>query len=408
MGKLKLKSFIPVGVGLLTFATLVGSISGSLAWWAYSTRVSVSYQGTSVSTSEQLQIGLRLDTTIFGADEIEELGLTADPSVSTPEYTYAFANAGGGLSADLIAKYIEIEGKYATDELVPVTSNSYVENQDLVLYENLLSGHPTNTEHALTEKYVFVPFIFRILRLNAVGEEDKYLANKEIYVSNVIADAMLPGSSSELIQNALRIHFNDGSQKFILHSGDHSYRKDMSEAQKAAAIANMYTPVAGLLDLNSDGYFDAAGGKEILYGDCSVTTENTFVQSGTPTKLSDINSVYNDVTDPDDKDAILSDLTNASTFISRHPSGVTCYEDYDGINIGRAYYKTLDMVAPDESHGALTDGIAVCTTSNDAKAIAELDTTIWLEGWDHQIIDQSLEPDYKFNLVLQFQIDLFN
>ena len=83
MGKLKLKSFIPVGVGLLTFATLVGSISGSLAWWAYSTRVSVSYQGTSVNTSEQLQIGLKLDANVFGTDEIEDLGLKEDTSLAT-------------------------------------------------------------------------------------------------------------------------------------------------------------------------------------------------------------------------------------------------------------------------------------------------------------------------------------
>ena len=58
--KFGLKKMIPVGISLLTFATFVGSISGSLAWWAYSTRAAVSYQGTSVSTSEQLQIGLKL------------------------------------------------------------------------------------------------------------------------------------------------------------------------------------------------------------------------------------------------------------------------------------------------------------------------------------------------------------
>ena len=408
MGKLKLKSFIPVGVGLLTFATLVGSISGSLAWWAYSTRVSVSYQGTSVNTSEQLQIGLKLDANVFGTDEIEDLGLKEDTSLATVDYRYAFADAGGGLSTDTIANYIRMEGRYATNELVPITSNSYVENQDLVLYENLLSGHATNLEHALTEKYVYIPFVFRILKLNAVNEDDKYIGGKEIFLSNVIADAILEGSSSDMIRNALRIHLDDGSQKFILHTGDNSYSKDMTDEQKATAIANMYTPVAGVLDLNSDGYYDSDDGKEILYGDYTVTSENTFIQSGTPAKLSDLNGVYDDVTDPDDKDAILSDLTNASTFIARHHAGMTCYTDYTGINVGEAHYKTLEMIKPDESHGVLTDGTAVCVTSNDSRGIAELDTTIWLEGWDHEIIDQSLEPDYKFNLVLQFQIDLFN
>ena len=70
MGKFKLSKMVPVGLGLLTFAGIVGSISGSLAWWAYSTRVSASYQGTSVTTSEQLQIGLKLLKTDPKVDDI--------------------------------------------------------------------------------------------------------------------------------------------------------------------------------------------------------------------------------------------------------------------------------------------------------------------------------------------------
>ena len=47
----------------------------------------------------------------------------------------------------------------------------------------------------------------------------------------------------------------------------------------------------------------------------------------------------------------------------------------------------------------------LCTTADSAgKYLAELDTIIWLEGWDHVVIDKALS--HKFNLGLQFQIDL--
>ena len=45
-------------LGLATFASLVGTVSGTLAWYAYSTRATVSYSGTSVNNTVQLQIGI--------------------------------------------------------------------------------------------------------------------------------------------------------------------------------------------------------------------------------------------------------------------------------------------------------------------------------------------------------------
>ena len=422
MGKFGLKSMIPVGVSLLTFATLVGSISGSLAWWAYSTRVSISYQGTSVSTSEQLQIGLKLDEAIFGDAEIASLGLIKDPNLTSTEldeqnnphtYCYAFAASNSGLPSYTISQYLTLEGKYSVYELNPITSNRYNNNEDLYLYQNLLSGYATNTEKASYDKYVFIPFVFRIAKLNSEDPADQYVGGEKIYLSNVFAQTTSVGASTDFVENAMRIHFNDGTQKFILHYGDHSYNKSMNESERAAAIAKMYTPVAGVLDLNNDGYYDSNSGKEILYGDCTVNSENTFIQNGVPTRMTDINGVYDELEDGSpEKEAILTNPYYASTFLSKHHDGMTCYSDYEGIDIGKAQYKTLEMVKPDESHGYLTDGVPVCVTNNTEGnlfyGVGSLDVTIWLEGWDHEIIDRSLETDYVFNLSLQFEIDLFN
>ena len=392
--KFGLKSFIPVGISLLTFAAFVGSISGSLAWWAYSTRAAVSYQGTSVSTSEQLQIGLKLLQERFDDDEIDELkslGLTEDTGLADGTYRYFFAKAGGGLSSEILKKYLELEGTYAIDELQPVTSRAYAEGQDLTLYENVMTGVSVNTAEALKLKYVYLPFTFRILKLNAVDASDLYAEGRKIYVSKATAETPTAGTAH--IQNSLRVHFNNGiaSEQFILNAGD-TVTTDPSQ---------MYTPVAGALDLDDDGTYDAVAGHEIIYGDYSGTATNTFVQYTPPAKLANINGIEG-LSESD-----LENMANSSTFLAKHGIDNTCFEDYSGLTFAKAYYKTLAEIKPNDNHAILTGGRVIATTAGTSgNFIAELGVTVWLEGWDHALVDKA--QSQKFNLGLQFQIDLVN
>ena len=389
--KFGLKKLAPFGIGLLVLATFVGSISGSLAWWAYSTRVAVSYQGTSVSTSEQLQIGLKLDSAKFTDEEIEDLGLEEDVSLAGGGYRYVFSKAGGGLPANTISKYLEAEGVYATNELAPVTSGTYTSGTSgFGLKESLISGHQNNTTPALTSKYVHIPFVFRILKLNAVGESDKYAGERDIYLSKVVAEASSANASAK-VQNALRMHINNGtvSEQFILNPG--SEETDPSK---------MYTTVAGALDLNKDGYYDYDNsGEEIVYGYYSGTPTHLVADAPAPTVLSDINNVGASSEE-------LADLSNFTTFLAAHGTGKTYYEDYDGLTLGTAQYKTMSQIKPDDTQPTLVGGLALCQTASSGNYLAELETTIWLEGWDHNVVDS--EKSHQFNLGLQFIIDLVN
>ena len=398
--KFGLSKLVPVGIGLLTFAGFVGSISGSLAWWAYSTRVAVSYQGTSVTTSEQLQIGLRISKSDPKADDIisalATYEVTEDTYIATSTDRYVFAKAGGGFSAEAMQTYLTTQGQYAIDELAPVTSKDYVEGQNLTLYESLIRGRADNSEAASHTKYVRIPFVFRILKLTATGSRDDFEADRPIYLSKVIAEASSESGAST-VHEALRVHFNNGTvaEQFILNVGDNT----------TTEASEMYTPVAGILDLDKDGYYDTEGGEELLYGSYTGTATGKYTQSGDPASMSDINGVYADMEDGAAKDAILADDENASTFLAKHPNGKTCYFDYSGLTLGKAYYKTLDSIKPDDSHTILSGGRVLCTTANSTgNYIADLDTTIWLEGWDHAVIDEAVT--HKFNLGLQFQIDL--
>ena len=396
MKKFGLKSLIPVGISLLTFAGFVGSISGSLAWWAYSTRVSASYQGTSVTTSEQLQIGFKLDVTKFDTaakvKALTDLGLVEDTPEGETNYRYVFAKAGGGLSALEIKTYLEQEGTYAIDELVPVTSRTYATGQEFTLYESLIAGNEKNTEIALESKYVHIPFVFRILKLNAVNNNDSYAGGRLIYLSKVIADADSDNPNST-IANGLRIHFDNGTDSFILNPSDTS----TNDTGK--------TNVCGLLSIGGvKGYYDVdSTGTEILYGDYTGSKPATSVQAVAPTSMSDVNGTGAD-------SATLADMSKTTTFLAAHRQGATIYPSLEDVNTeggfkkGTQEYKTMHAIAPDSSTAVLSGGQPLCETAESGNHLAELDAVIWLEGWDHSVIDT--QASHKFNLGLQFQIDL--
>ena len=391
--KFGLKKLIPFGIGLLVLAAFVGSVSGSLAWWAFSTRVSVSYQGTSVTTSEQLQIGLKLDRTVFNTDEkVDAIGLEEDEDLSAADehYRYVFAEAGSGLSASAISTYSRTMG-HASNELAPVTSKSYTTGGSFALRESLVGFVQNNNELALDNKYVKVPFVFRILKLNSVSAADKYADGRDIYLSKVVSEAAGSNPDSNIAE-ALRIFFK-GTNEFILNPSD-----DTTELTGT-------TQVCGVLNIGgSDNFYDCDEyGKEIIYGDYTYGSEPaTFVPTAEQAaELSNINNV----TLPGTFD--YTDLTQHTTFLSAHEQGKQCYANYDDITPGVQQYRTMAAIKPDDTHATLTGGEALCTTASAAgNYLAELEATIWLEGWDHAIVDTAIS--HQFNLGLQFQIDLVN
>ena len=76
-------------LGIATFASLAGTISGTLAWYAYSTRASLSYTGTSIEQTAQLQIGVVSPVAVdyTSADKMIE-----DENLSDSTHHYYFAS----------------------------------------------------------------------------------------------------------------------------------------------------------------------------------------------------------------------------------------------------------------------------------------------------------------------------
>ena len=144
-----LKTAITI-LGLSTALSLVGSISGTIAWYAYTTRALVSYTGTSVQSTTQLQIGIKSDIPInftTNASLIDDVTFSEDlyyDEVNDPHREnklyanhYYFMKVGsGGMPAAIINDYLSAKG-YATNVLEPLSSYSYTPGGLLYQYNDI-------------------------------------------------------------------------------------------------------------------------------------------------------------------------------------------------------------------------------------------------------------------------------
>ncbi len=386
---MKLFSKTKLLVGVLTTAILssfVGGIAGTLSWYAYVTRVSIGYRGTSVTTVEQLQIGLKLPTGVtFTTDELTEYGLISETHSGV---SYVFSRPGAGMNSDAIAAYLK-KTDYAVNTLEAVTSKAYANldehdeplNSDISLWRAPYAHHPEYSQSAGHSQYVVLPFAFHVLETRNNELTPVPVKNQKIWINHITAEADGEGD----ISKALRVHSkgNNGTTFLLNPSADESGS----------------TVLAGLLDLDKNGYYDVNdysswGATEIIYGEYSyggVSKAQPPVtgQYAGPDTVDDVNH---------------TGYTGETTFSAKHHAGAGYYANLNAIDADSASWYALEDIKPnDDGTGALSGGLPVAVTTNDTSAIATATMTIYLEGWDHTVIDT--EIGNGFNLGIQFAID---
>lgn len=375
--KKELKTKYAIGILIMTtMASFVGALSSTIAWYAYSTRSTVSLTGTSVSQTEQLQIGLVTDIE-FPDEMVENYGITyVTDNTVTPSVRYAFTAPGYGLNSTFINYYLQHSG-HATNQLFPVTSNEYETGDSISLKDSPVYGHASIDEIADAEKYCNLQFCFRVVKIGAAGNQI-YSKNQNIWLS----DAQAHASNTDDVHKAVRCYIENEDLKFILNPSDTA---DGGE-----------TKVGGLLDLNNDGYFDSDSEDEmfseteIIYGQYDDTTVPTLTTFTEDSEILDINGSGNS--------------TELTTFTAKHKSGYKGYETLEGLAVKTAKYKTMSQIKPDRDEaGMLSGGQVLCTTSNDNFAIAKLSMKVYIEGWDYSIINQN--AGHLFALGLTFEIN---
>lgn len=419
-------------LGIATFASLVGTVSGTLAWYAYNARATLSYSGTSIENSVQLQIGLASSRKMPHIDNDEnneefwsvmsEITYPEDiiPNSDPVEYStyYYFAPLGYGINSAVINAYLSFNG-YATNELAPATSGFY-DPKDVSPYDNegnftfLKKGpsvdQPNSTALADTANYLKLQFVFRASKSKT--SVDDFVGNQEIWLT----DAQGAASNSERdgnVYKAMRIFFD---RKDSDYTSDFIVNPSALKNNQGVSLPGE-TKVGGLLDLSADGYYDFDEDGEIIYGewdtddlmDPSVLLTDEDLTDGNPYR--DLNDTGSDLG---------TDRSAMNTFTSRHHIGTKyyTYESLNSIPFKTAKYESLDSIKPtrdatgslsnplvpdpDDPTQEITKVTSVCKTADETgHFIASVDAYIWIEGWDFNVVDE--EQRHAFDLGLTFE-----
>ena len=394
MKNIKQKGMLFGFLAVATMASVMGTISGTLAWYAYATRATLSYSGTSVNSTVQLQIGLKSESLIPTADleglEVED---PIDFGVEGGPYYY-FAPAGVGLSSGVISAYLKNAG-YSYDSLAPITSGAYNDGETLQLKESPKDSHPYNEKSANHGYYSKIPFVFRVINSNNPSsesyEEDAYLwlTDAQVRASD------LEGNANSEISKAIRL-FIDRNDTIYDQEGYPDYIFNPSKQEDG------YTTVGGILDLSGDDYYDFDDDGEILYGDYEGRGEDPDPALARRLPASGI-------TDPDYDNINQTDVTDRrTTFTAKHHPNADYFPSYEGIVFKTAKYHGKESVFPSrlENGNFKLDDVSksVCKTGGEAEHyLAEFTMGVYLEGWDHSVIDEEME--HYFDLGLTFEIN---
>lgn len=364
---------------------LVGSITGTFAWYGYSTRATATIAGTTMNAAANLQIGIHDEA--FN-DNIKGLDDAVDGIFWQPR--------GGGLRHDAIADYLSKKG-YGSDEMRPVSSGNVFEDdgttrKDISPVE--MVTYQSNTNLAAKEAdYYVLPLAMRVQDYS-VQNEEAYLKGVEIFLSDIEVDLELQEGETHNLSSAFRIDFKEE-------------RSDLDKANYTILApgrdSDGSTKLAGLLDLNQDGFADVV---ENDYG-YKVRHELVYGQYKDGTKVEGAQK--------DDYDVIANDyeypvhLDPANHYSEANVIPVTGFEAFEA-----AYFGKNSMLCKFNASNrkTSTDIPAIATTPNSDDGIVYLTLTAWVEGWDlldeDDLTASSLNRDslgMDFHLNLQFQID---
>ena len=385
-----MKKFNPLKVilgllAVLTFMSTAGAITGTLAWYAYVTRATLSYSGTSVNSTIQLQVG------ICSNHQVADMpaGVTEKQYEGDSSYYY-FAKPGSGLNSSIITAYLD-STDYATNSLQAVTSGSYVKGGALSLKKSpneVVHDHSVPATHG---QYVFLPLVFRVLQSDTPAEDD-YVAGSELWLTGAAARASGGEAVDGNIYKALRAFIDRDT---TVYGANSAFIFNPSATGGASS-----TTVGGILDLSGDNYFDfervGNHDEEVIFG------EYTSV-GGVSANGYDGEDVFYDINGTGITD-------RRTTFTAKHYPSVNYYSNYNSCVFKTAAYETLTSIAPvrDPADGLSNADpdhpTSICTTADASDHyLGRVNITVYLEGWDHSVIDD--EIDHRFDLGLTFEIN---
>ena len=235
---IKKKSIIIPAFALLIGASLAGSITGTVAWYQYSTRVNAAYVGVSGGTSGNLQMRIKGYNALNPTNEGWVSRITFDDIE-----TYLGTLAGTA-------------NNYG-ESIVPITSGNMDKDAALsgTFYGNPLygqSGADYGTwQVAKKENYVFLPLELRYVERDGTKEnsQDEKNIAQEVFLSDLLIQ--------EDKENATDVK-EDLSDAIRFHISSYSSAAPTVKTNRLISKNGGTTATNGKLDLDADGNLDQA------------------------------------------------------------------------------------------------------------------------------------------------------
>ena len=348
---------------LLSALTLAGSISGTIAWYQYSTRATIAYTGTSAHCSKLLQISSDNGTT-WGSD-IKNADL---PGASFAPITTGAQEKDAPLwkKHKTVPTYDEHGNSIGTQD---ISSYFYAQpDHGQGLYDNWLLA--SDSSYAQFDILIKVKDIDGKVKDDNGNDVETNLEN-DVYLTDLTIEDVNQASHLDLA-NAVRVHI---STSYDDNNGT-TETKNFLFAKESEELA-----VGGFLDVDEDGNYDTVGYEwdrhTCLYGGGTVET----------------------VKDPATGEIISETVTSVPYQYSYKANDSTIFaQDDDGI---------------------LSGGTPIGKTSATSGNYLRVTVTIWLEGWssllhgvhglqDTSIWDAESYVAQNFNVGMTFGVQLHN
>ena len=224
---------------------IVGSISGTVAWYQYSTRTNVAYLGTSAGASGNLQLRIKGQENAKWTDRL------------TPE---------------MVQNYLDSLGE--ASKVQPITFGGV--DKDAALpndaYLNPVPGNgPYDTWLKASKKnYVSLPLELRYvvrdgIKIVVSGEDAECVARK-VFISDLLIQENYTNAENERkdLSDAIRVHISSYEAETVVTPGENEEDEPTIAHNKKNAINRLIsrnggtTVVFGELDINGDGEPDKA------------------------------------------------------------------------------------------------------------------------------------------------------
>jgi hypothetical protein len=384
----KTKRIIKAALYSAIIAGAAGAATGTLAWYSYQKDVNIGMTGTSIKADKEIQVGLRTAVRNQDFEDLYALGeIEIEDNVKFNSYdsqSFTIYWVRGNYVTEVLHSFQKLVVQSAVGTLNAITSGKYTTG----CFEDIgndsaaatswtgFKKQPFNFEGKIVhggyvtdrKDYFYLPLVFRAL------SEDKdsnggpiYLPNEKIFLSEFITQDMEAGENDLInLGKAIRCKVdypvNDNSSENFIFDPNATTVKNLS--------------VGGRLNLQPDIYYDydVFTRKQVAYGEWENLVYESTVCRTEPTIS------YDDCTTFDAnsvKGGLAIDMSQSK------PSVCQTLAASDAIEKN---YET--------GHGITTTRLEDC--------YAYVDLSIYLEGWDKNIIN--LTAGREFHVDLQFSL----